>query len=422
MLDNQTITTNVVHSRDRGDLSWWQTTVICDLPGVYDDEDLRAVAQVLPDLAATGFETLLIRPSTLVNETADSYLPQFITHAHALGMRVIVRVFVLPDDRAWDAGEELPQLEMEADLDPVAQRIRVALTSGADGVDLGTIHTSLHGPEADQPTSPFDSAVNVALAELATSDDDLVLNASLPAEPRSVFLRHLHENWFHHLRSSALLESPWSGPTLREVITATYTARDSLGLSTPWRHVVQKPYASDKPGGSETIGWARGADESRYNAMNLFVSALPGSVYLPFSHCGGRVEAVPSALPNVRIKAEASFGQTPGDREVAEVTRRALQAREAEGLASGPLAFIDGLSWADDADVLVLISGPLLIVLNASENRIEVPRKYRLVVASDEVGMAAGGSTLVPPQTCCWFRPDEITPTDPAQYPRNPRN
>ena len=87
-------------------------------------------------------------------------------------------------------------------------------------------------------------------------------------------------------------------------------------------------------------------------------------------------------------------------------------------MAASPLAFIDGLTWTGDSAVVMLV-GHTMVVLNTSSEAVIVPRKYTLLLASAEAGIVAGGGTSVPPDTCCWFSPAELRPTDPGQYPRN---
>ena len=62
-------------------MPWWRTTVVCDIPGLWDNEGLRRLVPILPDLAEMGFETLLLRPATPKVEDQLSFFPEFIAQA-----------------------------------------------------------------------------------------------------------------------------------------------------------------------------------------------------------------------------------------------------------------------------------------------------------------------------------------------------
>ncbi len=413
--DGQTITTSLVHPRDRGEMPWWRTTVVCDIPGLWDNEGLRRLVPILPDLAEMGFETLLLRPATPKVKDQLSFFPEFIAQAHAAGLHLLVRAFLLPADQVVTGPDSPPLVSLEKNVDLLAERIRAALKAGVDGVDLGTVVVTDDPEPAPWKMQAFSSAVNVALAELAEFDDERILTAALPAEPKENFTQHLTEDWFHHLRSSAMLEVEWESKALREAITHAFTQRDSLGLATPWRHVLQRPDMAPLARGSEDVGWAKGAPLKRYGAMNLFVAALPGSPYLPFLGIGGGT-TYPQAQGATTV--EVSFNSTPAEQTLVQMMTEALRLRREGGMAASPLAFIDGLTWTGDSAVVMLV-GHTMVVLNTSSEAVIVPRKYTLLLASAEAGIVAGGGTSVPPDTCCWFSPAELRPTDPGQYPRN---
>lgn len=408
---DQTITTSLVHQPDRGQASWWQTTVVCDLPGVYDDASLRAATQVLGPLAEVGIQTVLICPAQLLDEHS-SCLASFISAAHEVGLRVIVRIFLARGNHALHADEVPPPLLAGENVDKVTTRIRAALEAGADGIDLGRFDIGALSVE-DIPTELLDEVVNSALSELADFEDgeDLLLSAALPDAPRGDFVKNLEEHWFHHLSSAALLEVGWDASQIREAISEAYRARDPLGLTVPWRYLLQ-PREADAHAGGALHGWALGAPERRYDAMSLLSSALPGSVYLPFAQVGGAA-AWPDHEEN---SLQLRFADDPKSEDRAETMRTALSVRQDELLGRAPLAFIDGLPWSEGA--LVLLCGPIMVVLNTSQNRVVVPREHCLVAASGEVRAVVGGATAVPADTCCWFRPADVVPADPGKFRR----
>lgn len=413
MRGNQTITTSLIHKRENGEISWWQTTVICDMPGLWDNCGLRQLSELLPQIAELGFESLLIRPAGPIVEGEVSFLPDFVAAAHRVGLRVIVRVFILPEGSVLEAPDSPPLLHLEDDVALVTERIRTALESGVDGVDLGTIELPGELVGDSERSKAFSSAVNFALAELAGFDDDRILTAALPAEPEEEFVRHLREDWFHHLRSSVMFDVEWRRDDMRQAITRVFSQRDSLGLSTPWRHALVRPQVAQTARTSADTGWARGASAQRHLAMNLFVSALPGSAYLPFLQVGGSTH-YPA---DNRSAVEVSLGATEQDQINSQGIAQALHIRREQGLAVSPLAFIDGLPWAGD-DTLVMLVGHTMVVLNMSERRISVPRSYWLIASSGEAGTIPGGGTSMAPDTCCWFQTADLQPTDPGNYPR----
>ena len=137
--DSQTITASLVHPRDRGEMSWWRTTVVCDIPGLWDSEGLRQLTPILPNLAEMGFETLLLRPSNPKVEDELGYFPEFVAQAHASGLHILVRAFLLPADHVVKGADSPPLVSLDKNIDLLAERIRGALNAGVDGVDLGTV-------------------------------------------------------------------------------------------------------------------------------------------------------------------------------------------------------------------------------------------------------------------------------------------
>lgn len=405
------ITTSLVHPRDTGETPWWQTTVVCDIPGLHNNQSLGTLKAILKQLADSGFETLLVRPASPMLEEDFALLPRFIAQAHEFGLRILVRVFQLPAGQILTPPDETPQLGSAQEIKSITERIVAALEAGADGVDLGTIKLSLPKWNTEEQLAAFSEAVQVALAEIAISDDTAILSAALPAFPEEDFNRHLADDWFHHLRSSLMLEVPWNAQDLQKAVVSAYRSHDPLGHTVPWRHVLQRWSASLGHEGNANIGWAKGAPESRYDAMTLFVSSLPGAVYLPFIYTGGSVEY--EGPDGTEIVLEYGKGALQSSRS--QLFRHALHIRKDHGMATAPLAIVSGLSWAQGG-VSVHLTGSTMVVLNVDSAPVTVPQRHALLVSSPGAMPAPGGGTILPPETCAWFQTAEPIPLDPAHY------
>ncbi len=403
------VTTSLVRPRERGDNPWWRTAVICDLPGLHTDDSLYLLGGFLPNLANVGFDALLLRPATPRVHDELQGLPELVARAHEVGLKVLIRGFRLPDGQVLPSLGDTPQLDAPEDIELVTARMRTALEAGVDGIDLGTISIPLD--EDSGRAAAFSAAVQAALAQIAVGNESAILSAGLPAHPTEEFAHHLREDWFHHLRSSKMLEVGWDAEELRHAITQTYSDYDPLGLAVPWRHVLQQWTGSTKDRGSANMGWAKDAPAERYGAMNLYVASLPGSVYLPFLHTGGEVEFSKTDASAMYL----DFAHGPVHRARAERTRNALLLRRKFGLASAPIAFVEGLPWTERG-TLVHLAGEAMVVLNAGDTEVVVPPEHRLLTSSDNGAVRHAGGTHVPPNTCAWFRAGAPQPTDPANY------
>ncbi len=411
MTDDKMITTSLVHSRDTGEAPWWRNTVVCDIPGLHGKQSLASLRTILQDLAESGFEALLVRPTSPQVEDDVVSLPSFVEEAHAQGLKVLVRIFLLPSGAVLSPPDTLPQLGSAKDIKRVTERIVGALHSGADGVDLGTIDINVRKWAPKRQQAAFSEAVQVALAEIAVNNESAILGAALPAFPEAEFSRHLEDDWFHHLRSSKMLEVSWNAADLQDAVVSAYRAHDPLGHTVPWRHVWQRWSPSKDHVGSSDVGWAKDAPLARYGAMNLFVSSLPGAVYLPFLYTGGSAVLAEDSGTDIVLE----YGQGDANAYRSVLNREMLNVRKREGMGTAPLAFVSGLEWANN-QVSVHLTGSVMVVLNVNSAPITVPVEHRLLVASDGAMPAPGGGTILPSETCAWFRTAEPTPLDPGQY------
>lgn len=411
MNNQQTITTTLVHKRENTEVPWWHSTVVCDLPGSFDNDDLQRLAALIPKLAHAGFDALLLRPANPMVETGLSDLSKFITHAHRFDLKVVVRVFVLPEGEVLDPTDSPPLLVLSSDTSLLIDRVKAALNAGADGIDLGSIMDDPGDPDAAAHALAFTRTVQIQLAELEERQTEAILTAAVSRVPHEFYLRHLTEDWFHHTRGDALIDCAWNPKRLQQAVRSTYRDHDPLGHTVAWRHSL--PRWSDSPVARDSadIGWSQGAGEERQSAMNLFVASLPGAAYLPFLSTGGEL----STSRGKRTKLKFKFGEGRANRHRLRVVQEALTIRRRLNLGESSLAFLRGLEWADDS-VAVHLTGSTMVVLNTGEDEIVVPSKYQLLITSEGMAATEPDGTVVPPETCAWFHAPGPSPVDPGTY------
>ena len=407
------VQTTLIHQRVKVETPWWRTAIVCDLPGSYEDDDLRRLAKILPDVADTGFNAVLLRPADPLVEESLPYLPKFVKKAHRLGLRVISRVYLLPEGQSLDPLDSPPLLELSHDAARINERVRAALDAGCDGVDLGKVE---QGPETagqSEASEVFSESVRVQLAEVASTDESVILTAAFSMQPEQFYKRHLEEEWFHHMRNNAILSSPWDAQVLQKSIATTYRYHDALGHTTAWRHSLPGWSGSAGARDSEDIGWMKGASEQRRTAMNLYVASLPGAIYLPFLSIGGAMKVRKPKGKASRLRF--SFGDGRQGRFRANTTAHALALREEQDLGHAHLAFVRGFDWAG-GDVAVHLTGPVMVVLNMGQAPVFVPSEHRLMVSSSPDHHMDSSGTEVPPDTCARFMTATPEPVDPFNY------
>lgn len=407
------IRTNLIHERVTVATPWWRTATVCDVPGSYEDDDLRRLAKVLPHIAGLGFDAVLLRPADPVVEESLPYLPKFVAKAHRLGLRVISRVYLLPEGAALDPLDSPPLLDMKHDANRINERVRAALDAGCDGVDLGTVSRDANEDKDGHADQVFSESVRLQLAELASFDDSFILTAAFATEPEEFYKRHLEEEWFHHMRNDAIVTSEWDATALQTTLAKIYASHDRVGHTTAWRHSLfgwsHSPAARD----SEDVGWMKDAPPARRTAMNLYLASLPGAVYLPFLAVGGSVKVKERAKKPSKLRF--SFAKSPIGEYQAHTITLALSLREEEDMAHSHVAFVEGFPWAG-GDVAVHLTGPVMVVLNTGDETVFVPREHRLMVSSSPTTGVDSRGTQVPPDTCSWFMPAPPKPVDPFNY------
>ncbi len=407
-----TVTTRLVHRREGALAPWWRDAVICDLPGSYDNKDLKRVQEMLPDIADLGFEAVLIRPANPRVDVGLTVLPDFIADAHRLGLKVIVRAFLSEDESELDPETSPPQLPLELDAESLSERATAILAAGADGVDLGPVNDETGSPDAAANSRAFTQAVQTQLAEVELAGETTILTAAVLSEPRESAVRHLQEDWFHHLRDDSLVACPWDATEIQRRVSQAYWDRDPLGHTAAWRYSLPKWTSSPQARSSADYGWAKAEDsERRESAMMLYALSLPGAVYVPFLHVGGGVKTTKGRDPGLKF----SFMKNSKARKLAGLADAAIGIRTRTDMGSSTLAFIDGMEWAGP-DAAVQMVGSVMVVLNVGETAISVPPEHRPMLSSRSLSTAEDGSTVVKPSSCTWFHMENLAPTGPTAY------
>ncbi|GEA83837.1 alpha-amylase [Cellulomonas sp. A375-1] len=292
---------------------------------------------------------------------------------------------------------------------------------------------------------------------LAEYDGDRALVAEAWVEPLSRLARYVRPDEMHQAFNFAFLATLWHAPSLRDVITASYTASDSVGAPTTWvlsnhdvvRHASRLGLATP---GSRPNGI--GADDEqpdeelglrRARCASLLMLGLPGSAYLYqgeelglpdhttlpddvrqdpafFRTLGAELGRDGCRVPLPWAAAEPGFGFSPtGEtwlpqpqsfaRYAADVQRgvpgstyetyrTALRVRRAESLGSG------GLTWLPSgADVLDFVNRDVRVVANLGDGPVVLAAGTRVLLASGPLATDDAGALLVGADTTVWVRP-----------------
>ncbi|AEI11784.1 glycoside hydrolase family 13 protein [Cellulomonas gilvus] len=291
---------------------------------------------------------------------------------------------------------------------------------------------------------------------LAAYDGDRALVAEAWVEPLSRLARYVRPDEMQQAFNFAFLATLWHAPSLRDVITASYRASDSVGAPTTWvlsnhdvvRHASRLglPVPGSRPNGigpddeqpDEELGLRRA------RAATLLMLGLPGSAYLyqgeelglpdhtalpddvrqdpAFFRTGGAERGRDGCrVPLPWAADEPGFGFSPtgatwlpqpaawrsyaadAQRGVPgstyETYREALAVRRAEALGSG------GLAWLESADdVLDLVNRDVRVVANLGAEPVTLPVGSTLLLASGPVTHASDGALVVPGDTTVWVR------------------
>ncbi len=339
-------------------------------------DEVEAACRLAVEL---GFDTALLSPAVSLF-TADLHaLTAFVARGHAAGARVLLR---LPD-RVFE-GLSGAGLDVAARRAAVLVLVRAAVEAGADGIDLHAHAACLHG-EGEAGTRArerFSELVRLVEAEAESAEEGpLIVTAAIedadPVEVRS----HLEEEWFHHLREDALRAAPFRADLIEEALSESLGVRDRLGAITAWS--LPLPEASD----------ARGLGRM------LHALSLPGAIRALGALPGAGASRAGAIDPTAEVVGPDAL----------ETVRRALEIRSGTGLGTGSLGLVHGLPWCGEG-VSVHLNGPIMVVLNASDAPVAVPRTAALLVSSSPTESTPEGDVLVPASACAWFETPRIRP------------
>ena len=291
-----------------------------------------------------------------------------------------------------------------------------------------------------------------------SSDNDRILCAEAWVEPQERAVRYVRDDEMHQAFNFDFLQTQWQGAALRNVITSSLAAADSVGAPTTWvlsnhdvvRHASRLGLAvgTRRPNGigvgdpqPDTVLGLR-----RARAATALMLALPGSAYLyqgeelglpdstdmpddlrqdPTWSRSGHIERgrdgcrVPMPWEGDRpsygfgpsdqtwLPQPASYAALAVDRQLGvegatlELYRALLAARREHALGSGSLTWLEGCG----EDVVAFVntapdrSGRIAVLANLGDAPVTLPEGAQVLLSSGPLG--DGGA--VPTDTTAWL-------------------
>ncbi|MDO5720975.1 MAG: hypothetical protein Q4P06_00305 [Actinomycetaceae bacterium] len=373
--NSNAVRTTIIHRRSTARAPWWHTATISEIPGVIDPRGAKMLQETVFSIARMGFTAVLFRPALMDFNRDLETLTELITAIHRVGLKAIVRLSGADHAPTKEAEEPAAFFGFEQSTANLVVRARLALKAGADGIDLGRIEDTPVAAGSDSQSQRFTELTRILLAELADFSPDHILSAEAVAYYDDSLQRHLHEEWFHHLRDDRLAFVGFDADAILEEVSLTITERDQLGAVCAWRTMLPRLMGTPGVKRSYAGSWEEDADDARRAAMRLVLCSLPGAIYLPFAFSGGRAEFEGPA-------ARVSAASTEAELERHRHTTLALRIRNERRLATGTFASVSGLPWLRRG-VQAVMSGSMLAVLNTSDGPITVPPQYQLLLRSD---------------------------------------
>ncbi|MDO5033946.1 MAG: hypothetical protein Q4E01_00955 [Actinomycetaceae bacterium] len=368
------VRTHLIHRRVDTPSSWWHNPVVAEIPGIIDKTGAQMLADLMPEIKKIGFDAVTFRPALLDFYTSKKYLDRIIEAAHDAGLYAIVRLSGA-DFKPHLPPSLKPFYGAEESASTTVTRARVALKSGADGIDLGRIAENPQRPDAKERLKKFSLLVRLLMIEIADFGDDRILVAETRVEPEEFYRHHLEEDWLHHLLDNRLQESPYDDRAIIRAIGETLAERSQMGVPPVWKalnsRLIMEPETPNNYPGS----WEDEGTTERRASIRIILASLPGAVYLPFGFTGGHAE-----FKGVAIRPSAPINEAEVQRS--RHTQLALALRKKYELGNANLAWVSGLDWQEPG-VGVLMSGPVMSVFNTSENEVFVPLENQLLLRSD---------------------------------------
>lgn len=273
--------------------------------------------------------------------------------------------------------------------------------------------------------------------------------------------RYVRSDEMQQTFNFAYLTSKWDANNLREVVTESLAAFDSVGAPSTWvlsnhdvvRHAsrlgLPVPGALPKGISADDVQPDERLGLQRARAATLFMLGLPGSSYIYQGEELGLPEH--TSLP-AEVRQDPAFFRTKGaetgrdgcrvplpwsadepafgfndtgatwlpqpigwkhyaaeeqydvEHSTFELYRTALRLRKELTLGTGSLAWVDaGLAGADPDSSVAYTNGDVLVVLNLEGRPITLPSGVEVLVASGELEIK-DDATNVPARTAVWAR------------------
>ncbi len=292
---------------------------------------------------------------------------------------------------------------------------------------------------------------------LSEYDGERILCAEASIDPLPRLTDWVRADEMHQAFNFAYLHHPWSAHGLRDVVSSSLTAFDTVAAPTTWvlsnhdvvRHSSRFGLTDGAPRGGDGIGRYDiqpdvGIGLARARAASLAMFALPGGIYLyqgeelglpdstampddarqdptfvrtggerlgrdgcrvplpwradaPFHGFGGETGSAAPWLPQPEVWADYSRDVQSADPEsTLSLYRTALQLRRDLRLGAG------SLSWSrefEQGDVAAFLNGDVLVVINMGEFAAPLP-EGRVIVASGRNAIADG---FLAPDSCVWL-------------------
>lgn len=401
-----TTTTTLVHRVYNGPLEWWRDGLVYEI-GSFEigSVGLDAARGILDHVHSLGFSVVLVRPSLVSVDGDLSSFRSFSERAHALGLRVIVRVSGALGPVTGPHAHEVNPIFVghERGAEGLLERAAAFLAEGADGVDLGTIVP----PEVTDVTDLDRLSNYFALLQglIAEHVDEGIIGADVSADyPRTLY-HHLQDDWLHHLRDDALMLTRWDTGSLTRHITRSLDDHDRFGAPPVWRYLPSyRLVEATNPGDGRR--WFETDDETRGRrslALQALILALPGAIYL---RQGDEICLPDKDRPDhpqdlTRLVAERADDQEEQFGSPLATMRYATHVRREHDLATAPLAFVEGLEWCPP-DVLTFLIRDVLVLVNTSEQGVLLPDQSQVLLSSAALGQE-DGRLVVPPTTTTWL-------------------
>ncbi|WP_175953716.1 hypothetical protein [Schaalia sp. Marseille-Q2122] len=393
------VTTTLIHRCAHAPLQWWHQAVICDFVGAAHRNELDNIKSLIIDLARVGFRAIALRPAP---EFLTAPSPELTDLRHRPpGRHQSPPAHPPPGSTHARHQPPPPGAVNDDEATAVCAWTQNALAAGADGIDLALLETT-DAPLPAEQREHLAALIRRIHSEIADSTPSATLSAEALTNDEATLTYHLEEEWLHHLRDGP--PTPLARPTLRANVERALAQRDYLGHVAAWhwsrtRH-VEAPGDVFTMQDIPTTSWEHASDPARRTAMNLYALSLPGAAYIPFAFMGGRLVASSNMFRRVWEGDKDSAAE-------ARTLREVLRVREERAMGTGSLAWVDGLAWAHEG-VNVHLSAGVLVVLNTSDQVVEVPAEHRLLVCSTPVAAAERRPTTLPGNSCAWFETAKI--------------